>query len=162
MIIFRGLSFLEHGFISRDSFMQAFWCAIILFVVTLPYFIMNGVWALRALWKNEYTNMPENVICLNCQNVFTYDIVKSATCPKCDGRLENLESFYERHPDLSKKKYQRIMLTMITSGSRPTRKKRASHPRVVSINGGLSEKHQNVTDSYHRSLVIFLCLQFHV
>ncbi len=52
--------------------------------------------------NDDYTNEPETVICLQCQTPFIFTKVKNFQCPKCNGVLENLEGFYERHPELMK------------------------------------------------------------
>ncbi len=96
---FRGQGLVERGDLPYERFIQGFKCILIAALIAFILMVYKSVWALRALWKNDYTNEPENVICLNCHSAFVYDVVKSFKCSKCDGSLENLKGFYERHPD---------------------------------------------------------------
>ena len=95
----RGHGLVERGDLSYDRFVQSFKYILIAVLIAFILMVYKSVWALRALWKNDYTNEPENVMCLNCRSVFVYDVIKSLNCSKCGGSLEKLEGFYERHPD---------------------------------------------------------------
>jgi large-conductance mechanosensitive channel len=46
---------------------------------------------------------PKIVICINCLNTFYEANTKEKTCPECQSTLENLNGFYERHPNLRNK-----------------------------------------------------------
>jgi hypothetical protein len=95
----RGLGLVERGDLSYERFSQAFKYILVLALIAFLLTVYKLCWALRALWINDYTNKPENVICLNCLSPFLYDSVKTFKCPKCGGTLEDLKGFYERHPD---------------------------------------------------------------
>lgn len=50
-------------------------------------------------------NIPKSydddfVICLDCRASFYAKEVSENTCPNCNGRIENVEGFYDRHPEL--------------------------------------------------------------
>ena len=95
----RGQSLVERGDLPYERFAQGFKYILIAALIAFLVMVYKSIWALRALWKSDYTNEPENVICLNCRSPFIYDSVKSLKCPKCGGTLENLKGFFERHPD---------------------------------------------------------------
>jgi hypothetical protein len=95
----RGQSLVERGDLSYDRFVQGSKYILIAALIAFLVMVYKSIWALRALWKGDYTNEPDNVICLNCRSPFIYDSVKSLKCPKCGGTLENLKGFFERHPD---------------------------------------------------------------
>jgi len=40
------------------------------------------------------------VICLDCRNSFYAKDVHQNRCPKCEGTVEDLDGFYDRHPEL--------------------------------------------------------------
>ena len=42
----------------------------------------------------------EYVICLDCRNSFYAKDVHLNRCPKCEGTVEDLDGFYDRHPEL--------------------------------------------------------------
>ena len=43
---------------------------------------------------------PEYVICGNCRHVSEQKSESISRCKKCGGKLEYLEGFYDRHPEL--------------------------------------------------------------
>lgn len=43
------------------------------------------------------------VICISCLKSFYAKDVKNSSCPECDGNIEKLEGFYDRHPELKEK-----------------------------------------------------------
>jgi hypothetical protein len=40
------------------------------------------------------------VICKNCKSIFLTDESPKLICPNCNFKLEELEGFYDRHPEL--------------------------------------------------------------
>jgi Uma2 family endonuclease len=51
-------------------------------------------------WWQTSQKEPETVICSNCKEVIEKEKVPEPICRKCGGRLEEIEGFYDRHPDL--------------------------------------------------------------
>ena len=98
----RGESLVERGDLPYERYVQGFKYILIAALIAFLVMVYKSIWALRALWKGDYTNEPENVICLNCQSVFVYDAIKSLKCPTCSGTLEDLKGFYDRHPEYRK------------------------------------------------------------
>ncbi len=91
------------GNVSNEKAAQ--WLEDILFAVIMvfPYGLYKAYWALIAIIRNDYSNESETVICLNCHELFSIYKVSKMICPKCTGVLENLNGFYDRHPDLKDK-----------------------------------------------------------
>jgi hypothetical protein len=75
---------------------------IIAALLSLPFWWYKAFWAVSAIMNDECSGEPETVICLSCQMPFLFTKVKNIQYPKCNGVLENLEGFYERHPELMK------------------------------------------------------------
>jgi len=65
--------------------------------------IVSGVFTLVFLWqKGKDKETADNAsvrICPKCEEVVAY-YEKQRTCPVCNIKLEPLEGFYERHPEL--------------------------------------------------------------
>jgi len=64
--------------------------------VILIYF---GVFTKRGLHIGDNNFL----ICLNCQTPVRSDDVTDLMCPQCQGILEKLDGFYDRHPELKEK-----------------------------------------------------------
>ncbi len=90
--------------VSDGQAKQAIYFIVIAALLSLPYWWYKAFWAVSAIIYDDYTNEPETVICLDCLTPFPFAKVKSLQCPKCKGVLENLDGFYERHPDLMEEK----------------------------------------------------------
>ncbi len=54
--------------------------------------------------KNKRLAAPDYLICVNCLESYASRQVKTRRCPKCDGLLEDLRGFYDRHPELRDRK----------------------------------------------------------
>lgn len=89
--------------LSYKQAMQSIYFIIIVSIISLPFWWYKAFWAISAIMNDDYSNEPDTVICLNCQVPMLFTKVKNLTCPKCNGALENLEGFYERHPKLTDK-----------------------------------------------------------
>ena len=59
------------------------------------------VWA--ALRKKAKDFEDKFLICPKCRSPFNWKEVPDGRCPECKGELEDLEGFYERHPELKSK-----------------------------------------------------------
>lgn len=71
-------------------------------VAEWPAFLAIGTFVFLASWwwqasKKEMTY----VICCSCQEIYEKGEALLQTCSKCKGQLEDLEGFYERHPELT-------------------------------------------------------------
>ena len=53
-------------------------------------------------FKKKALQVKENniLICLSCQTPIRSEDVVDFKCPICQGNLEELEGFYDRHPEL--------------------------------------------------------------
>lgn len=52
--------------------------------------------------KKEAKEKNESfVICVRCKSPYYKTAVTGDRCPKCGGKLENIEGFYDRHSDLA-------------------------------------------------------------
>jgi hypothetical protein len=51
-------------------------------------------------------DLPEYVVCVKCDKVFSGTAVENNKCPVCSGMLEELKDFYERHPDFPKRDFR--------------------------------------------------------
>ena len=89
-------------YISYEQAKQAIFLIIIAALISLPFWWYKAFWAVRAIMNDDFGNEPETVICLNCQKPFSFYEINNYQCPKCNGVLENLDGFYERHPELNK------------------------------------------------------------
>lgn len=90
----------HYGAISSDNEKYFIYFVVFVAVIVLPYAWYRAFHAFFALMKDDYGNEPGTVVCLNCHEPFLFDLLKVYKCPKCGGILENLEGFYERHPEL--------------------------------------------------------------
>ncbi len=66
--------------------------------------LLFGIWSLLLkLPDKSHTPQSPFMICVSCQNPYSKQSLKTSSCPKCGGVLENLPGFYDRHPDLKEK-----------------------------------------------------------
>ncbi|TAN42480.1 MAG: hypothetical protein EPN25_03315 [Nitrospirae bacterium] len=86
--------------ISAEAREHFIYFVVFIAVLMLPYAWYRAFHAFFALMKDNVGNIPETVVCLNCEEPYFYDKIKTFKCPKCGGTLEDLEGFYERHPDM--------------------------------------------------------------
>ena len=71
--------------------------------------ILLGVFyaAIRtSIFKDKVKKSESNIeyakylICIECNTPFAQNKITEGKCPQCGGELENLEGFYDRHPEL--------------------------------------------------------------
>jgi len=57
---------------------------------------------LYAIFTKKIPKEPHEdfVICPDCRNSFYAKDVHQNRCPKCEGTVEDLDGFYDRHPEL--------------------------------------------------------------
>lgn len=68
------------------------------------FLILSGVvFLIFSLRKKDKELEPNYTICPSCLQPYFGDETKDNKCPKCNGELENLDGFYERHPELKDK-----------------------------------------------------------
>lgn len=62
------------------------------------FMILVGI---MCLFGSVWIRNNREYICLLCEHLdnFDFDKGKKYHCPKCGGRMEELEGFYERHPE---------------------------------------------------------------
>ena len=90
----------KHGQIIAYDGLALFIC--FLMMIVGGFFFIFGSNRVIASITTE-TNKVENYICPNCQTLWPAYEIDDAFCLKCQIILENLDGFYERHPDLSEK-----------------------------------------------------------
>lgn len=122
LIILCGLLFVsqytEYGYINtaRWAFVPTFGKkAVLIMCTTLSAGIFFVLWSFYLLFcrskfsrRGEFgpaVDRPDYVICANCGEVFNGLALVANLCPKCSGQLENLEGFYDRHPDLKRRDF---------------------------------------------------------
>lgn len=49
--------------------------------------------------KIHLTKKEKYYKCIQCGTVFAEDIQEESTCPNCGNEVEDLEGFYDRHPE---------------------------------------------------------------
>ncbi len=92
---------LDIGFCSRyDDFCwdwgeYHFEMGLLLLFVGLFMFIMA--------FRKGQRDYAEVFICPQCETALPFAEVPGEICPKCHTKLESLEGFYERHPELKEK-----------------------------------------------------------
>ena len=68
-----------------------------LFIIVLGiYIIKNGIEKNRRKYEKEY------YICPECEKIYEPKDFLIPICPECEVELEELEGFYNRHPELRK------------------------------------------------------------
>jgi membrane-bound ClpP family serine protease len=71
-------------------------------IILLGVFYAIRTSILKDKAKNSESNIEyaKYVICIECKTPFANNIITEGKCPQCGGELENLEGFYDRHPEL--------------------------------------------------------------
>lgn len=72
-----------------------------------PKLLAIGIVTFIVAWwfkAGEKETVTVYVLCRNCLEPFDQDKIPHGVCMKCNGPLEPLEGFYERHPELGAKK----------------------------------------------------------
>jgi uncharacterized membrane protein YvbJ len=64
------------------------------------YLGIGIVFFIGTFWWQSSQNEPPYLICRKCKETTEKGKESSALCTKCGGELEDLEGFYERHPEL--------------------------------------------------------------
>jgi hypothetical protein len=65
-----------------------------------PRFLGLGlIFFAGTFWWQVSQKEPEYMICSNCTETIEKGKDLSAHCTKCGGQLEDLDGFYDRHPD---------------------------------------------------------------
>lgn len=101
LIIYHGISTIKNAGFS--------WFGLFIVVENNKYFI-GGLFILVGLffvwlsiWRKAIRLIEgEFFKCISCGEVIDSKLLKNLICPKCNGVLEELEGFYERHPEIKK------------------------------------------------------------
>lgn len=64
--------------------------------------------AVRKKFSHIFFDTTIYLKCLCCGERFINGEMATSQCPKCGGELENIEGFYERHPELRKDNKENI------------------------------------------------------
>jgi ribosomal protein S27E len=70
--------------------------------LTATGIIILGAFVMRAGYKGiikPSVTEVKHLKCINCGNVCFSNEATERACPKCSGVVENLEGFFERHPE---------------------------------------------------------------
>ena len=89
--------FYDHIYGRYWDFTEIKWPFGVLFIIIGLFFILN------ALRKKAKDFEDRFLICPKCKEPFNKKGVFDERCPKCEVELEDLEGFYERHPELKAK-----------------------------------------------------------
>jgi len=101
LLIYNGFAFLEKDYLYRfgievymgkNRYLVASVCFI--FGLSLIFF------AVRKKFKHIFYDTTIYLKCLCCGELFGENEKAHLQCPKCGGELENIEGFYDRHPEL--------------------------------------------------------------
>ncbi len=98
--IYAVLWYRDHGGLTYDQAKQSIYFIIVCFLLVSVYSGVKVFHAFFAIMRDDFGNAPETVICLQCREPFLFSKVNDFKCPKCGGELENLEGFYDRHPEM--------------------------------------------------------------
>jgi len=64
-------------------------------------FIIIGIVFICYAWAKKAKDFEGKfLICTKCEETFEEKDAPSYQCPKCNAKLEDMEGFYERHPEL--------------------------------------------------------------
>ena len=70
-------------------------------VVFGTFITIIGLLFIYTVLRNKARKFEDNfVICPKCRTPFKQNEVPDGRCPKCEVELEDLEGFYQRHPEL--------------------------------------------------------------
>lgn len=72
--------------------------------------VIGSLFLILALKKKSKELGPEFLICAKCLKPLYKQTVIDNKCPECEGELENLEGFYDRHPELKEENDERSKL----------------------------------------------------
>lgn len=105
LVIYNGFAFLEQDYlyrfgieiyIGKNRYLVASACFIFgLFLI---------IFAVRKKFTHIFSDTTIYLKCLCCGELFDEDEKPHLQCPKCGGDLENIEGFYDRHPELKEDK----------------------------------------------------------
>ena len=105
-ILILGFLIIYHG-ISTIIKARFYWFGLFIVVENNKYFIgclfillgLFFVWL--SIWRKAIRVIEgEFFKCTRCGEVIDSKSLKNLICPKCDGVLEELEGFFERHPEI--------------------------------------------------------------
>lgn len=98
MLIYVGISFLydptwtyKYGLVSDVSNYSKPLCILMCSI---------GVYAIWISQKDPKDSGHDVYMCPSCEEAFEKKDVEKRICPECNGMLESIEGFYERHPEL--------------------------------------------------------------
>ena len=87
----------KYGHVIAYDGLAIFIC--LLMIIVGGFFFIFGTNRVIASITTE-TNKVENYICPNCQTLWPAYEIDDTFCVKCQVALEDLDGFFERHPDL--------------------------------------------------------------
>jgi hypothetical protein len=67
--------------------------------------IFFGIYfSIAVIRKRKWKSVSDYLICKECLTTYVRSELKNHHCPKCEGSLDELNGFYERHPELKSNK----------------------------------------------------------
>ena len=94
-----GWGYYKYGWDFRTGFPIPRSTGILLIFIGI-FFITFGL--LRKIDLKEFNELY--LKCLNCGKILRVEEAKDFICPHCFNKMEELEGFYDRHPELNQKK----------------------------------------------------------
>ncbi|MGE4292470.1 MAG: hypothetical protein AB7E32_09695 [Desulfovibrio sp.] len=89
LLIYKDSGLFYHGFLLDFEGIRLF--------VTSALFVLGGI--VLGLFGTNPLLTHGDMICGQCERVFPKNTLRRLRCPKCKVRLEELELFYDRHPE---------------------------------------------------------------
>jgi hypothetical protein len=98
LIILLGALGLSDGYI-REAIVTRSACHLLIFIgIFLLIFSL-----IRKINPKYYQKKYSQKICSNCSHVNLIKNLSESKCVKCNGELEEIEGFFDRHPEFTKK-----------------------------------------------------------
>jgi len=72
---------------------------LIISLIMIAFSIYSTIYGVYQVKKGNIVHIPRNSICYQCESIINEFKNTTMICPQCGIRLEDLNGFYERHPE---------------------------------------------------------------